>query len=323
MFVAINNKDKSPIELEDLIQRTRNDGKITPEFAMEILTLTNFNSHIKKLVRAIKDKCKTQEDILPYREFIVSCADSREISEEALANLHEMATLCGCEKELEEANGKPKFYGKFDCDNTAIVKSIEELEALEGENLRVYFDDDEVCLDGCDFSKVKALKFKEGAEVELRWVKNLPECFDVSGCSKVNLRYCDLSGVKEIKFREGAEVILNDSKNLPEYLDFSQCPKVNLSWCDLSGVKEIKFKEGAEVQLFYAKNLPEYLDFSQCSRVYLSECNMMGVKKVKFRDREQKDRFMFEAKYFFGNVIYGNSLFSRIKKRFGYNGMGE
>ena len=50
---------------------------------------------------------------------------------------------------------------------------------------------------------------------------------------------------------------------------------------------------------------------------------MMGVKKVKFRDREQKDRFMFEAKYFFGKVIYGNSLFSRIKKRFGAGGMGE
>ena len=88
-------------------------------------------------------------------------------------------------------------------------------------------------------------------------------------------------------------------------------------------VKDWNFKEGAEVHLFDAKNLPEYLDFSQCSEVYLSECNMMGVKKVKFRDREQKDRFMFEAKYFFGNVIYGNSLFSRIKKRFGPGGMGE
>jgi uncharacterized protein YjbI with pentapeptide repeats len=405
MFVAIDNKDKNPVELEGLIQRTRNDGEITPEFAMEILSLTNFNSNIKKLVRAIKDKCKSKEEILPYKDFIVSCVYSREISEEALANLREMATLCGCDKEFEEANGKPKFYGKFDCNNTIIVKSREEFEALEGEDLKVYFDADKVVLSNSDdFSKVKGIKIKDGAEVELSCVKNLPECFDVSGCSKVNfsycdleglslkfregakvflwwsknlpkdldismcdkvdLKYCDLSGVKEIKFREGAEVILNDSKNLPEVLDISMCDKVdlrycdlsgvkeikfregaevnlweaknlpevldlsvcskvNLSWCDLSGVKEIKFKEGAEIQLFDAKNLPEYLDFSQCSGVDLSECNMMGVKKVKFRDREQKNRFMFGAKYFFGNVIYGNSLFSRIRKRFGSGGMGE
>jgi hypothetical protein len=324
MFVLINNKNKSPIEIEGDIQRTRNNGEITPAFAMEILSLTNFRSNIKKLVRAIKDKNKTKEEILPYKKFIVSCVDSREISEEALADLQEMATLCGCEKEFEVANGKPKFYGKFDCNNTLIVKSKEEFEALEGEDLKVYFDADEVVLSNSDyFSKVKGIKIKDGAGVELRWVKNFPECFDVSGCSKVEFSYCDLSGVKEIKFREGTEVIFNNSKNLPEVLDLSMCDKVSLSWCDLSGVKEIKFKEGAEVMLFDAKNLPEYLDFSQCSRVYLNDCNMMGVKKVKFRDREQKNRFMLGAKYFFGNVIYGNSLFSRIRKRFGSGGMGE
>jgi hypothetical protein len=152
-----------------------------------------------------------------------------------------MATLCGCEDEFKVANGKLKIYGKFDCDNTVIVKSKGELEALEGENLTVYFDDDEVYLSYCDLSKVKALKFKEGAEVDLVNAKKLPKDLDVSLCSKVDLRYCDLEGLK-LKFREGAVVDLSSTGNLPKDLDVSMCSKVELCCCDLSGVKQIKFR---------------------------------------------------------------------------------
>ena len=381
MFVLIDNKDKSPIELEDLIQRTRNNGEITPEFAMKILSLTNFNSNIKKLVRAIKDKCKSKEDILPYKDFIVSCVDSRKVSEEALADLHEMATLCGCENEFEVANDKPKFYGKFDCNkiDVKVVKSIEKFKALRGENLKVYFYADEVYLRSCNLSKVKALKFKEGAVVYLIEAKNLPKDLDVSMCSKVDLRYCDLEGLN-LKFREGAVLYLSEAYNLPKDLDLSQCSKVDLFRCDLEGINlkfregaevdlgraknlpkdldvsmcskvcfghcdleglNLKFREGAEVYLSGAKNLPKDLDVSMCSKVNLSCCDLSGGKEIKFRDKEQEDEFMKEAKSFSGNVVYeenkekvcedevvyeekkekeDNSLFSRIKKRFGIGG---
>ncbi len=305
MFVVINNKGKNPIEIEGDIQRTRNNGEITPAFAMEILSLTNFRSNIKKLVRAIKDKNKTKEEILPYKKFIVSCVDSREISEEALADLQEMATLCGCEKEFEVANGKAKFYGKFDCNNTdtKVVKSNEKFKALKGEDLTVYFDADKVELSYSDLSKIKALKFKEGARIDLRGDSNLPKGLDVSMCSKVYLGLCDLSKIKGIKFKKAAVVDLSEAynlpkdldfsqcshvdlckaKNLPEVLDFSQCSSVNLGGCDLTGVKVLKFREGAEVDLSNAKNLPKDLDVSMCSWVDLHGCDLEGLN-LKFRE---------------------------------------
>ena len=162
-------------DVEKWIKTARDDngGIISLEDAMEVLSKTNHLGHIKKVLRNIKDNCVTPDKIAPYREFILSCVDSREMSGEALKMLQEMATLCGCEKELEEADGKLKIYGKFDCDNTAIVKSIKEFKALEGKNLKVYFDADKVDFESCDLSKVKDIKFREGAVVDLSGVKNI------------------------------------------------------------------------------------------------------------------------------------------------------
>ena len=108
MFVTIWNNNISAIKIEDMIQRTRNNGEITPEFAMEILSLTNHRSNIKKLVNSIKDICTTKEDILPYKEFILSCVDEREVSADTLACLQEMADLCECCEEFEKANKKTR-----------------------------------------------------------------------------------------------------------------------------------------------------------------------------------------------------------------------
>ena len=263
MFVAIDNKDKSPIDVEDLIQITRSNGEITPEFAMEVLSLTNHSTNIKKLVRAIKDKCKTKEDILPYKDFILSCVDSREVSEEALADLRDIASLCGCDKEFEVAKDMPKFYGKMDCNETdvKVVKSREEFEALEGENLKVYFDADNVDLSWCDLEGLN-LKFREGAEVDLGYAKNLPKDLDVSMCDAVRLSGCDLEGIN-LKFREGAEVDLSRAKNLPKVLDLSKCSNVRMSGCDLSSVYEIKLKDKTQQMKFTrdAKNFDGKVNF--------------------------------------------------------------
>ena len=163
MFVLINNTDMNINDIEKWIKTARDDngGVISPESAMEVLSKTNHLGHIKKVLRNIKDKCTTPEKIAPYKEFILSCVDGREMSGEAMDMLQEMAGLCGCsEDEFKVANGKLKIYGKFDCDNVVIVKSIKEFEALRGENLRVYFDADYVNLGCCDLSGVKQIKFR-------------------------------------------------------------------------------------------------------------------------------------------------------------------
>ena len=256
MFVAINNVDKSAIYLDGVIKNARNAGEITPEFAMEILAKTNHRSNVKKLVGSIKDICKTKEELLPYREFILSCVDGRDVSGEAFDNLCEMAKLCECEEEFDKANNKPKFYEKFDCTNVVYVTNARQYEELEGKGLRVFWDEpDLVRLYGCDLSKVKELKFN-ARNIVLTCAKNLPEVLDLSVCDDVDLSASDFSGVKDLKFKDGAKVRLYKAKNLPHNLDLSMCDYVSLGDCDLSQVEELKFKDKEQEEKFMegAKN---------------------------------------------------------------------
>ena len=306
MFVAINNRDMNVPQVLDWINRTKkaNNNVISPEFAMEILGKTNFYGHIKTVLKNIKENCKTKEDIEPYREFILSAVDGREMSDQAMEDLVAMAKLCGCEKEFNEANDWGKIYEIKDCENVniEIVKSKIEFYDLVEENLRVFFDADSVYLSNCNLDKIQKLRFKAGAEVDLYKARNLPKNLDVSMCSVVDLSWCNLEGFN-FKFREGAEVNLSSADILPKDLDVSMCSKVNLNSCDLKGMK-LKFREGAEVNLWRAENLPKDLDVSMCSKVNLVYCDLKGVEKIKFKDKEQEEEFMKEVKNFSGEVEY-------------------
>ena len=305
MFVAIENNEMNVPQVLDWINRTKNanNNVISPEFAMEILGKTNFYGHIKTVLKNIKDRCKTKEDVEPYKEFILSCVDRREVSPQAMEDLVAMAKLCGCEKEFDEADGKTKIYEVKDCENAdvKIVKSIEEFEALEGNDLRIFFDADEVDLSYYNLKGLK-IKFKEGADVYLSYAAILPKDLDVSMCSTVGLSGCDLEGIR-LKFREGAEVILHSAMNLPKDLDVSMCSKVNLGYCNIWGF-DLKFREGAEVDLSCAENLPKELDVSMCSKVDLSRCDLSRVEKIRFKDKKQEEEFMDGALNFNGEVEY-------------------
>ncbi len=297
MFVEIDNKNMDAFKVEEWINRTRdaNGGVISPEFAMEILTKTNHFAHIKKVLNNIKKNCLDEnrelvaDKVLEYKKFILSCVDGREMSPNALEMLSELAEKGGCKDEFAELNSKPKWYYKNDCDNIdiKIVKSEREFQALEGSDLRVFFDVDEIDLSCCDFDRVKNLKFREGAVVDLHMATELPKDLDVSMCSVVYLSGCDLEGFN-FKFREGADVYLSSASNLPKDLDVSMCSKVDLRHCDLEGFN-FKFREGAEVCLSRAENLPEDLDVSMCSKVDLSGCNLEGVEKITFREGAEVD----------------------------------
>ncbi len=292
MFVEIDNIDMDALKVEEWIKETRdaNGGVISPEFAMEILTKTNHFAHIKKVLKNITKACSDEngelvaDKVLAYKEFILSCIDGREMSPNALEMLSELAEKGGCKDEFAELNSKPKWYYKNDCDNIdiKIIKSKEEFKALKGNNLKVFIDANYINLVGCYLGKVKSLKFKKGAEVDLTSAKNLPKDLDVSMCSEVKLSSCDLEGVERIKFREGADVYLSNAYNLPKDLDVSMCSKVNLTGCDLMGIS-FKFREGARVFLTSAYNLPKDLDLSMCSEVNLGYCDLDGLK-LKFRE---------------------------------------
>ena len=74
MFVAIDNKDMDYLAIDALINSVKreNGGIISPEFAMEILSKTNFHANIKKVLTNIQNNCKTKEQLELYREFILS-----------------------------------------------------------------------------------------------------------------------------------------------------------------------------------------------------------------------------------------------------------
>ena len=171
MFVAIDNKEMDFLSVDAWINDVRDNtgGKvISPELAMDVLSKTNHYANIKKVLTNIKKNCTTKEQLEPYKEFILSCVDGREMSDVAMASLREMAKVLGedFEKEFEEVIKNPKVYDKYEC-NIIVVKSAAELKALEGENLRVFFDADPVDLFRCDLYQIKELKFKDGAKVYL------------------------------------------------------------------------------------------------------------------------------------------------------------
>ncbi len=347
------------LKVEEWINHTRdaNGGVISPEFAMEILTKTNHFAHIKKTINYIKKSCTDEkgelvtDKVLAYKDFILSSVDEREMSPQALDGLKDLAEKGVFVDEFNEANQKKKYYLKDDCYKVVNVKTKEDFEALEGEDLKIFFDADMVDLYHCDLGKVKNLRFKEGADINLWGVQNfpknldvsmgscvfvsdcnldgvnlkfregarvnlshaynLPKNLDVSMCSWVNMLGCDLEGFN-LKFREGARVYLSEAQNLSKNLDVSMCGNVDLRETNLEGIS-LKFREGARVFLNNTKNLQKELDLSMCEKVDMSGCDLSGVEQIKFKDKKQEKEFMDGAKNFNGKVEY-QSLFNKIGK---------
>ena len=291
MFVAIDNSEMNVPQVLDWINRTKNANNniISPEFAMEILSKTNFYGHIKTVLKNIKENCKTKEDILPYKEFILSCVDRRVMSDQAMEDLVALVKLCGCEKEFDEADDKTKIYEKTDCINAdvKIVTYEEQLKSQSGKGLRVFYDADKLDMGYCNLSFIENIKFREGASVSIQYAYMLPKILDASMCSQVDFIECNFEGVEKLKFREDTCVNLWGSYHLPQDLDVSMCACVFLSECDLYGIN-LKFKEGTEVHLRKATHLPKDLDVSMCSIVDLSGCNLLGIN-LKFKEGAEVD----------------------------------
>ncbi len=307
MFVEIENKDKSAIYIDGEIKKARGAGKITPDFAMYILSQTNHRSNIKTLVKAIKDSCLNTEQIKPYREFILSCVDEREVSGDTLACLQEMAKMCGCEAEFVDANNKPKFFKDTDYKRILFIEDIESFKTIirKGDVEKVFFNTSFITLTDYDFHNLDGVKFKKGSTIDLLRIRNLPQNFDISGCSKVILNCCNLDNVKKIdfsnadfvylsncgeinvenvKFKAGSNVHLSEIKKFSKGLDLSMCDDVKLDFCDLAYVEKLDFKEGAKVELFHIKNMPSEIDVSMCDEVKFSYLDLANVKDIKFKD---------------------------------------
>ena len=93
MLVKIDNKDMDAFKIENWINETRdaNGGVISPEFAMEILSKTNFYGHIKLIVNSI-EKLPVEEQ-KKYKDFVLAAIDEREQKGDALKGLRALADV--------------------------------------------------------------------------------------------------------------------------------------------------------------------------------------------------------------------------------------
>ena len=314
MFVTINNTDMNVFKIDEWINHNRdaNGGVISPEFAMEILSKTNFHGHIKKVLKNIKENCTTKEELMPYKEFILSCIDGRDMSDTAFKDLREMAEKCECEEEFDNADQKSKVYDKFECNITQIIYSFQMFVKLDEGVSSVFFEGTDVEIHGLDLSKLRVVRFVSGAKVDVKPNTLLPRKMDFSCCSEVRIRDCVLSTVEEMKFGDDAKVYLSLINNLPEVLDVSKCSLVEFSASDLSPIKELKLKDGVKLGLNGAKNLPQDLDVSMCSIVQANDCDFSGVKKLEFG--EGSSFHAIEAKNFPEYVDVSNCLWVSLRR---------
>ena len=283
MFVAIDNKDLNIHNINEMINRAKQpDSAVSPEFVMEILSKTNHLANIKPLIKNISDHCKTKEEIEPYREFILSCVDGRETSKAVFNDLKELAKLGRCKDRFESLNEESKIYNATDC-RIAKVSNTREYNALKDKNMTIYVPGCAAYFECCDFSEVNKLvfcawsinlveckgfsgtldlsdakevhlfesdlsnvselKLREGAKINLSYVKTLPEVLDVSMCEEVDFSFCDMANVKELRYKNKEQeekfarfCIDNYCKNVV-YTDDAEKEKVKVMPKDFGGLE--------------------------------------------------------------------------------------
>lgn len=112
-FILIDNMEYDALELDTWIKKTRNntkDEKITPKFALEILSKTNHSGHIKTILFNIGEKCASIKERLEYKEFVLSAVEGRLHTKTVADYLKELAEEGGYLEEFKTADAKEKVY---------------------------------------------------------------------------------------------------------------------------------------------------------------------------------------------------------------------
>jgi hypothetical protein len=177
--------------------------------------------------------------------------------------------ICGedFKKNFEEASSKTKIYRLIDC-AAKIVKSFEEFNSLEGDNLNVIIDVE----NGCD---------------------NWPRTGMGESENVISFFQCDFRNINKIKIKGDVDVVdFCQAKNLNGFLDLSDCSKVDFTFCNLELVDHIKFKAKSDINFYCIPDdfgdedededeeyyLPRNLDVSMCKHVDFDGRNFRSVE---------------------------------------------
>ena len=294
MFVIIENDNMGVASVDAWIKTVRNNNAnvISPDFAMEVLSKTNHRGHIKTVIKNIKDRCKTKEELIEYKEFILSCVDRREQSQQVVNILRDIADVCGIREEFEEANKKDKFYSETDCDKTSvIVKSSEVNDA--------------------DLSMYKKVIFEYVGNIRISESTKLPPICDFSNNSDgrnmhyIDLSfYADLSNVDKLIFGKGDEVVFGvyrpsysarmnysvdsyQAYNLHGVIDVSMCSKADFAGCNLGNVEELKTENVDSLNLDNVKNFFKEYKFKNNKKISFNYVKLDKDTKMVFENVEE------------------------------------
>ena len=314
---------------------------ITPDVCFEVLRSTNAPRNIKDMLVCISELPIPEQ--AQFKDIVLATFTQREQPKDILILAEKLAHVSNYEKELSEAQkldegefllsqkycsrGLVSYQNSFaphalDRFDKLICLSHDKInfqnysrfpKILEFPNSsEVYFADEYISLNGCNFDGVKKINFKDGARVNLAFAQNLPPQLDVSMCSFIRLANCDLSNQANLRFKDGAEVNLSCAQNLPPQLDFSRCGDVNLWCCDLKEQSSLCFKEGAVINLGFTQNLPACLDVTKCQEVTLSGCDLIGQPSWCFQNTDMV--LMVEAKNLPSNLDVSHCMVVNLRK---------
>lgn len=300
----------NPVVIDKLLKDNRRDnGCITPEFAMECLSKTNHVGNMRFIARNIS--ALDEHEWINYKDFVLEAVERRAQVDEVFAIFMEMAKRGNYLEQFILAHQKEKIYGindkvyfnkdeDLECvdlrDYDAMVSgTIDWLTIKETVKLpkavilnNVYM----LRLHHVDLDSCKSIVFEYDKSAGIKGTfcmqecQNLPKSLDLSTFRQVDICHCDLKNVEEIKFGNSLSVKLYDVKNYPKKLDFTGTKIVLLDDCDFSGVKKITFGECEEVDLSGAKGLPKVLDFSKCKRLIFDGCDFEGVETIFIKDED-------------------------------------
>ena len=269
------------------VRRNKNNGKIFPDEAMEVLAFTNYHSNISLILTAI-DRLSDEEK-LEYKEFVLSAIDGREQSPVNLKKLHDLAVAGGYKDEFDkvisdnEARAlypskrfviiKPgneyigRLYGTFDAEDCdKLIGDLSKYDAVmfcfPENNDKMYFRKRQFIIAGKDVKLPKKLIFQNIEDVRFISV----DMENVRGI------VCDndlgISNVTNLS----SDIVINAGKNL--YLNDR----------DFSDFHNIKINKGSSVWFYNVKGFPEGMDLSGCEKVTLEYCDLSKLPEQNFDD---------------------------------------
>ena len=322
MFVEITKKENnSPTGMDALFKKQRDNGGITPEFAMEVLESTNHYGNIKQIAKHILS-LEAPEERLAYKEFVVSSVYGRETTPEGFRMLYTLACDGGYDKEFFEAYNKPKEYTKDYCSMKTINFARVGDECIS-ENLREYdrliidyseYKKDmcsEICQYGCKenwFQNAKALSVRKDNDgyidaVRFRFdnierlnfsTEDDVKLVDFIDCDNVDFRLFtnytisnnDLKlNLKNVNYFSMSKS--GGSKNINIDIRYENVDTVVLYGVSLKENGLGEFDGVKKLKLVNCKDFPEVFDISNIDDVYMScsgysDINL--VKEIKFKE---------------------------------------